>query len=74
MAKIPTDLSGRRVLKALRRAGFEFRRQRGSHMIAIRSEPFCKVTIPDHKAIRIGTLRKILAETGLTVEQFVELL
>jgi hypothetical protein len=33
MAKIPTDLSGRDVRRALERAGFVFRRQRGSHMV-----------------------------------------
>jgi hypothetical protein len=30
--------------------------------------------IPDHKQLRTGTLRKILAEAGLTVEQLLQLL
>jgi hypothetical protein len=32
------------------------------------------VVIPDHKQLRSGTLRRIIADAGLTVEQFGELL
>ena len=74
MAKLPTDLSGRQVLSALQRAGFVFRRQRGSHMILVRQDPYCRVVVPDHRPIRVGTLRKIINEAGLTVEEFTDLL
>ena len=74
MAKLPTDLSGREVRKALERAGFVFRRQRGSHMVLRRDDPYGRAVVPDHKQIRAGTLRQILAEAGLTVEQFMQLL
>jgi predicted RNA binding protein YcfA (HicA-like mRNA interferase family) len=33
MAKLPTDLSGREIRAALEKAGFIFRRQKGSHMV-----------------------------------------
>lgn len=74
MAKLPTDLSGRDVRNALERVGFVFRRQTGSHMILRRQEPYARAVIPDHKQIRAGTLRRIIADAGLTVEQFVQLL
>lgn len=74
MAKLPTDLSGRDVRAALERVGFIFRRQAGSHMMLRRDQPHARVVIPDHKQVRIGTLRRIVADAGLTVEQFVELL
>ncbi|MBI4580038.1 MAG: type II toxin-antitoxin system HicA family toxin [Planctomycetes bacterium] len=74
MAKLPTDLSGREVCAALQRAGFVFRRQRGSHMILLRAAPFARVVVPDHRQVRVGTLRKILDEAGLTVEEFTQLL
>jgi len=74
VAKLPTDLSGRRVRAALERAGFIFRRQKGSHMILRRDDPFARVVVPDHKRIRPGTLRRIIADAGLTVEQFTQLL
>ncbi len=74
MAKLPTDLPGREVRKALERAGFVFRRQVGSHMILRREEPYARAVIPDHKQVRVGTLRRSIAEAGLTVEQFLQLL
>ena len=69
MAKLPTDLSGREVRTALERAGFVFRRQRGSHMILRRDDPHARVIVPGHKTIRSGTLRQILHDAGLTVDE-----
>jgi hypothetical protein len=43
-------------------------------MILRRSEPYARAVVPDHKQLRVGTLRKIVNEAGLTVEQFVQLL
>ncbi len=74
MAKLPTDLSGREVRAALERVGFVFRRQRGSHMVFRRDDPYARVIVPDHKQIRTGTLRRIIADAGLTVEEFMKLL
>lgn len=74
MGKLPTDLSGREVRAALERAGFVFRRQTGSHMILRRDNPYARAVVPDHKQIRQGTLRKILSEAGLSVEEFLRLL
>lgn len=74
MSRLPTDLSGKEVRSALERAGFTFRRQAGSHMILGREAPHARVVVPDHRQIRIGTLRHIITDAGLTVEQFVALL
>ena len=74
MAKLPTDLSGRDVRAALERAGFVFRRQSGSHMVLRRDQPHARVVVPDHRQLRTGTLRRIIGDAGLTVEQFVALL
>ena len=74
VAKLPTDLSGRDVRAALERAGFVFRRQTGSHMILRRDEPYARAVVPDHKQVRSGTLRRIITDAGLTVEQFMQLL
>jgi predicted RNA binding protein YcfA (HicA-like mRNA interferase family) len=63
-------LSGREVRKALERAGFVFRRQAGSHMILRREEPYARAVVPDHKQIRVGTLRRIVSDTGLSIEEF----
>ena len=73
MAKLPTDLSGREVRTTLERAGFVFRRQRGSHMVLRRDAPYARVVVPDHKQIRAGTLRRIIADAGLSIDQFMQL-
>jgi predicted RNA binding protein YcfA (HicA-like mRNA interferase family) len=74
MPTLPGDLSGRQVRAALERIGFVFRRQRGSHMILRRDNPPARVVIPDHKEIRRGTLRRIIADAGLTIDEFLLLL
>ena len=47
--KLPRDLAGAEVVKALRRLGFEIVRQEGSHIRVSREA--CRVTVPNHKAI-----------------------
>jgi predicted RNA binding protein YcfA (HicA-like mRNA interferase family) len=74
VAKLPIDLSGREVRAALERSGFVFRRQSGSHMILRRDEPHARVIVPDHRRVRAGTLRRIIADAGMTVDQFMQLL
>lgn len=74
MPKLPSDLSGRKVRAALERAGFVFIRQTGSHMVLRRDAPRARVIVPDHKQIRTGTLRRIIADAGLTVAEFLDLL
>jgi predicted RNA binding protein YcfA (HicA-like mRNA interferase family) len=46
----------------------------GSHMILRRAEPYARVIVPDHKVIRQGTLRRIIADAGMMVDEFVGLL
>jgi predicted RNA binding protein YcfA (HicA-like mRNA interferase family) len=74
MTKIPTDLSGRDLVRVLLKVGFVVKRQRGSHIILRRTDPPARVVVPDHKALRIGTLRSVLSAAGVTVEDLLELL
>lgn len=70
MSKLPI-CSGREAVKAFQKAGYVFDRQKGSHIILRHSlPPYRRLTIPDHKEIAKGTLRKLIKESGLTVEQF----
>jgi predicted RNA binding protein YcfA (HicA-like mRNA interferase family) len=73
MTKLPTDLSGREVIRILVKIGFVVQRQRGSHIILRRESPFARVSVPDHKALRVGTLRTIIREAGISVEELVAL-
>lgn len=74
MGKLPRDLSGRELRRALERCGFEFSRQRGNHMILRRDDPPARVVIPDHKSLRAGTLRQILNDADLTPGALLQLL
>ncbi|PIU45874.1 MAG: hypothetical protein COS95_01540 [Ignavibacteriales bacterium CG07_land_8_20_14_0_80_59_12] len=73
MSSLP-KISGRECVKALSRAGFSLRRQHGSHMILRRDEPFTQLVVPDHKELDRGTLRAIIRQASLTVDQFINLL
>ena len=69
MTKLPSDLSGQDFIKALQRLGFVVQRQRGSHIILRRQSPYARVVVPNHKALRIGTLRAILHEAKISWEE-----
>jgi predicted RNA binding protein YcfA (HicA-like mRNA interferase family) len=74
LSKLPL-VSGREVVKALAKIGYERDRQRGSHIVLRQvAEPHRRITVPDHDEIAKGTLRSIIRESGLTVEEFVDLL
>ncbi len=64
--KLPRDVSGRDLAKLLRRYGYEFLRQVGSHMRYTSTFKGHEhlVTIPDHSAIRVGTLADILGDVA----------
>lgn len=73
MSKLPR-ISGRDCIKALERAGFKVRRQEGSHVVLRRNEPFGQLVVPDHKELDRGTLRAIIRQADLTIDEFVRLL
>jgi len=64
-------VSGREVVERLERANFILVRQTGSHMIMRREKaPKITVSIPDHKELKRGTLKNILRQINLTVDEF----
>ncbi len=67
-------ISGAGAVRALKGAGFRFVRQKGSHIILRRDQPFAQLTVPDHKTLDRGTLRSIIRQAGLTVDAFNDLL
>lgn len=72
MASLPT-LSGRDVVRAFSRCGWELARQRGSHIILVKSGHIATLSVPDHKEVAKGTLRSLIRSSGLTVDEFVDL-
>jgi len=68
-------VSGRKVVQALLKIGYEEDRQKGSHIVMRQiSYPHRRIVVPDHKEVAKGTLRAIIRHAGLTVEEFAKLL
>ena len=63
--KLPRDLSGAELAKALRLLDYTVVRQDGSHLrLTTQRDGQNHVTIPNHRALKIGTLRAILKAVG----------
>ncbi len=73
MSKLPR-VSGREVVRAFVRIGYEVDRQRGSHVVLRHCDPpHRRLVVPNHREVAKGTLRKLVREAGPTVEEFSEL-
>jgi predicted RNA binding protein YcfA (HicA-like mRNA interferase family) len=66
-------LSGRAVVKAFGRDGWQVARQKGSHIILVKEGSWATLSVPDHREIAPGTLRSLIRASGLTVDQFAAL-
>ncbi len=74
MTKIPS-LKPRKLAKIVEKEGFIFDRQKGSHAVYYREKDHRRIVIPMHNQdMKLGTLRGIIADMGLSVEDFIELL
>ena len=63
--RIPRDVSGADMVKALQRVCYFVARQTGSHIRVVTQEPSeHRVTIPNHDFIKIGTLSSILDDVA----------
>lgn len=63
-------ISGKECAKMLVKAGFHEIRQQGSHLVMRKDNPFCQLIVPLHKALDRGTLRAIIRQSGLSLEEF----
>ena len=73
MTQLPV-ISGRQCVRALERAGFVVRRREGSHIVLRRTDPFAQTVVPDHRTLDRGTLRAILRQADIGVDELVRLL
>jgi predicted RNA binding protein YcfA (HicA-like mRNA interferase family) len=70
VSKLPV-VSGREAVKAFERIGYVQDHQRGSHIVLRHEDPpYRRLTVPDHKELAKGTLRSLIREAGITVEEF----
>jgi predicted RNA binding protein YcfA (HicA-like mRNA interferase family) len=67
MPNLP-GVSGRKAVKALERLGFDFIRQKGSHVIMRRGDRGC--VVPMHREINPWTLNGVLKQAGVATDEF----
>jgi predicted RNA binding protein YcfA (HicA-like mRNA interferase family) len=75
MPKLPV-VSGRAAVEAFKKIGYQAVRQKGSH-IRLRdatNEKHQPLTVPDHKTLKAGLLRRLIRDANLTVEEFERLI
>jgi predicted RNA binding protein YcfA (HicA-like mRNA interferase family) len=68
-AKLPV-LSGAKLIKILVRKGFIIRRQSGSHVVMQKDARV--FSVPLHDELKRGTLKAILKQAGLEVEDLID--
>ena len=73
MVRLPL-ISGVKAVKAFSRAEWKIARQTGSHVIMIKQGSMVTLSVPMHSEIDRGTLRKLIGLSGLSIEEFSELL
>jgi predicted RNA binding protein YcfA (HicA-like mRNA interferase family) len=67
--RIPRDLSGEDLAKALKKLGYEVTRQTGSHMrLTTTQHGVHHITVPAHRSLRLGTLSTVLSEVAAHFE------
>lgn len=76
--KLPRDISGAELIRALKKLGYEQTRQTGSHVRLTRriGNGEFHLTIPEHSPLRVGTLHSILTQvavqSGKTLEELLQ--
>jgi predicted RNA binding protein YcfA (HicA-like mRNA interferase family) len=66
--------TGQEVVKAFQKAGWRITRQRSSHVILEKEGQEATLSVPVHKGrnVKRGTLRDLIRDAGMSVDQFLE--
>ena len=70
MPPLPS-VSGRKVVRAFAKLGWQVARQRGSHIVLVKEGERATLSVADHKEVAKGTLRSLIRAAGITVDEFV---
>jgi predicted RNA binding protein YcfA (HicA-like mRNA interferase family) len=69
-----SNISGKETAKAFQKAGWQMAGQVGSHLVMTKQGVRVNLSIPQHKELSAGTLRALIRNAGMTVEDFLKLL
>lgn len=72
MPKLPS-ISGKKAIKTFEKIGYRVVRKRGSHF-RLKHPNRDPLTIPDHKTISKGLLKRLLRDSNLSSQEFKKLL
>ena len=67
--ELPPD----KIVTALQRVGFYVRRQRGSHIVMRRDDPFAQTIVPHHRTVKPTILAEIVRQAGMGLDDFLKL-
>ena len=73
MARL-ANISGKDAVKAFEKAGWRVVGQVGSHVVMTKTGMRANLSIPQHKELSLGTLRALIRHSGMTVQEFVDVL
>jgi len=67
-----SNISGKSAVKAFQKFGWLIRGQVGSHVVMTKEGQRANLSIPQHKELAQGTLRKLIKNAGISVEDFLD--
>jgi len=68
------NISGKEAARAFEKAGWIPLGQVGSHLVMVKPGIRVNLSIPQHKELAKGTLRALIRNASLTVDEFIQLL
>jgi predicted RNA binding protein YcfA (HicA-like mRNA interferase family) len=66
------NISGKDAVKAFKQFGWQVRGQVGSHVVMTKEGERANLSVPQHKELAQGTLRKLIKNAGISVEEFLQ--
>jgi predicted RNA binding protein YcfA (HicA-like mRNA interferase family) len=70
MASLLPVLSGREVVRAFEKLGWQVARRRASHIILVKPREMITLSVPNHTEVARGTLRSLIRAANTTVQAF----
>ncbi|HKT32602.1 MAG TPA: type II toxin-antitoxin system HicA family toxin [Gammaproteobacteria bacterium] len=68
------NISGKEAVKAFAKSGWVAVGQVGSHLVMVKPGMRVNLSIPQHKELSVGTLRALIRNAGMSIEEFLNLL
>jgi predicted RNA binding protein YcfA (HicA-like mRNA interferase family) len=64
------NIAGKQAAKAFEKAGWQAMGQVGSHLVLAKAAIRVNLSVPQHKELSVGLLRKLIRISGMSVDEF----